>query len=370
VLRTFGNLQIEFPLWLVIAGGFVMAFILTYIVIPSIVKVSGIKGLYDEPNFRTSHLGKVPTLGGAGVFIGFILTISIFTGPGVDHEIKYIIGSLLILFFIGIKDDILIIDPKKKLIAQIIAASIISILGDIRISNLHNIFGINEIPYIFSILLTILVVVYIINGFNLIDGIDGLASGVGLLASVFFGTWFLLSHFTSYSIMSFALAGSLFAFFLFNVFGKKNKIFLGDTGSLIIGLIISVFAIRFAEYDLQVTNNLHIKSSPSVVFGVLIVPLFDTLRIIVIRILQGKSPFQADRQHVHHRLLALGNSHLRATMIILGINLFFIVFCLLMQSVGSVWLFLACMILACVLSFIPVYLINKKQGKTGLSLFL
>jgi UDP-GlcNAc:undecaprenyl-phosphate GlcNAc-1-phosphate transferase len=360
VLRTFGSLQIEFPLWLVIPGGFIAAFMITYIVIPSIVKVSRLKKLYDEPNHRTSHFGNVPILGGAGVFIGYILTISIFTGPGVDHEIKYLIGSLLILFFTGIKDDILMIDPRKKLLAQIIAAGIISVLGDIRISNLHNFLGMGEISYLASIVLTILVVVFIINGFNLIDGIDGLASGVGIVAALFFGSWFLLAHFTSYSTMSFALAGSLLAFFIFNVFGKENKIFLGDTGSLITGLIVSVLTIRFLEYDLQVTGKMHLESPPAIAFGVLIVPLFDTLRIIFIRVKQGKSPFSADRQHVHHRLLQLGNSHLRATMIILGINLLIIALCFILQSIGSVWLFFLCIAVASLLSFIPVLLVNKR----------
>jgi UDP-GlcNAc:undecaprenyl-phosphate/decaprenyl-phosphate GlcNAc-1-phosphate transferase len=362
VIRTFGSIQIEFPLWLIILGGAITAFIITYIVIPSIVKVSGIKGLYDIPNNRTSHLGKIPTLGGAAVFIGFILTISIFSGTGIDHELKYIYGSLLILFFIGIKDDILLIDPKKKLLAQIVAAAIIAVLGDIRISNLHNIFGIGHISYLSSILFTILVVVFIINGFNLIDGIDGLASGLGIVAAIFYGTWFIQSHFITYGLMSFALAGSLMAFFVFNVFGKENKIFLGDTGSLIIGLIISVFTIRFLEYDLQVTGKAHVDSAPAIVFGVLVVPLFDTLRIIVIRTLQKKSPFKADRQHVHHRLLELGNSHLRATMIILCINVLLIFFCYTLQPIGSALLILLILIIGTGLSFIPVYMVNKRNA--------
>lgn len=359
----FGNIQIDFPVWLVIIGGFVTAFFLTYIVIPSIVKVSGIKGLYDEPNHRTSHLGNVPTLGGSAVFIGFILTISIFSGHGIDHELKYIFGALLILFFIGIKDDILIIDPRKKLVAQILAASILSILGNIRLTNLHNVLGIGEISYLSSILLTILVVVFIINGFNLIDGIDGLASGTGIIASLFFGFWFLLAGFVSYSLMSFALAGSLFAFFKFNVFGKENKIFLGDTGSLIIGLIISVLAIRFLEYDHHIAGKWHMDSAPAIVFGVLIIPLFDTLRIMLIRTMQGKSPFNPDRQHVHHRMLELGNSHLRSTLIILAFNLFFIAVTISLQSIGVFWLVVLQLILASAISFIPVYLVKYSKVK-------
>lgn len=354
----------ELPFWFVLTGGFVTAFFLTFIVIPSIVKVSAIKGLYDEPNSRSSHHTVIPTLGGAAVFIGYILSISIFTGHGIDHELKYIIVSLLILFFIGIKDDILIIDPKKKLIAQILAASILSVLGDIRITNLNNIFGITEISYLGSILLTVLVIVFIINGFNLIDGIDGLASGVGILSSLFFGIWFMLGNFISYSIMCFALTGSLMAFFRFNVYSGRNKIFLGDTGSLIIGLIVSLFTIRFLEYNLIVRPTLHIESAPAMVFGVLIIPLFDTMRIIFIRTSQGKSPFSADRQHVHHRMLELGYNHLRSTSIILTFNILFIGLCLSFQFIGNYWLVVMELALASIFSSIPGLIIRRKYQTT------
>jgi UDP-GlcNAc:undecaprenyl-phosphate GlcNAc-1-phosphate transferase len=359
LLRTFGNIQIEFPLWLVLLGGFLAAFFITYIVIPSIVKVSHLKGLFDEPNHRTSHLGNIPTLGGVGVFIGWILTITIFSGSGINHELKYIIGSLLILFFIGIKDDVLIVDPKKKLVAQILAAGIIAILGDIRISNFHDIFGTGHISYYTSVLFTIFFVVVIINGFNLIDGIDGLSSGVGIVVSLFYSIWFVFSGYSTYSIMSFALTGSLLAFFLFNVFGKENKIFLGDTGSLIIGLIIAVFTIRFLEYELSVKGKMYIDSPPAMAFGILIVPLFDTLRMIFIRLSQGRSPFHADKQHIHHLLLELGNSHFHATLIILTVNIGFIGICLLLQSLGTVWLFILLLILATLLSYIPIILVKK-----------
>lgn len=363
MLRIFGNLQIEIPVWLVISGGFVTAFFITYIVIPSIVKVSNLKGLFDTPNHRTSHQGNIPTLGGVGIFIGCILTVSIFSGSGIDHELKYIIGSLLILFFIGIKDDVLVVDPRKKLISQILAAAIIAILGNIRISDFHNLLGIGEISYTLSILFTIFVVVVIINGFNLIDGIDGLASGVGIVSSLFFGIWFLLSHYYSYSILSFAFTGSLTAFFTFNVFGKENKIFLGDTGSLIIGLIISVFTIRFLEYDLHANDEMYIQSAPAVAIGILIVPLFDTLRVFVIRVIQKKSPFSADRQHIHHQFLELGNSHLHSTLIILAANIFFIAICLWLQSIDAMLLLAILLIIASALSYIPIIMVNKRIAK-------
>lgn len=163
--------------------------------------------------------------------------------------------------------------------------------------------------------------------------------------------------------MSFALTGSLLAFFLFNVFGKENKIFLGDTGSLIIGLIIAVFTIRFLEYELSVKGKMYIESPPAMAFGILIVPLFDTLRMMLIRLSQGRSPFKADRQHIHHRLLELGNSHFRATLIILTVNIGFIALCLLLQSIGTVWLIILLLLLGTLLSYIPILLVNRKLQK-------
>ncbi|MFZ5940778.1 MAG: MraY family glycosyltransferase [Bacteroidota bacterium] len=361
MLRSFGDRIIEFPLWMIIAGAFFTAFVISWVAIPSIVKVSELKGLFDEPNHRTSHTRKVPTLGGSAIFMGLIITISVFSGPGIDHELKYIIASMLILFFIGIKDDVLIIDPKKKLLSQFIAAAIVAILGNIRITSFQGFLGIGEISYLASILFTIFVVIVVINGVNLIDGIDGLASGVGIVVGLFYATWFIFSRYTSYGVLSIALVGSLLAFFYFNVFGKANKIFLGDTGSLIIGLILAILTVRFLEYNITATGKLHINSAPVVAFGILIVPLFDTLRVILIRLFQGKSPFKADKQHVHHRLLQLGNSHLKATTIILVTNLLFIMFGLVFQGIRSVSLIFIEIFLATILSFLPVIILNRKS---------
>jgi UDP-GlcNAc:undecaprenyl-phosphate GlcNAc-1-phosphate transferase len=344
-------------------GGFGLAFIITHLAIPSIVRVAQAKMLYSMPNGRSSHTKATPVLGGIAIFAGLIISTIIFSAQGFGYELKYIIAGLIIIFFFGIKDDILMLDPKKKLAAQVVAALLIAMLGDVRITNFHGFLGIGDVNYIISICCTVFLFIVLTNGFNLIDGIDGLASGVGIITSVTFGSWFLMAGHSSYAVMSFSLTGALLAFFYFNVFGKQNKIFLGDTGSLILGFSMTVLAIRFLEYKQNSTGLLIVESIPAVTFGILIVPLFDTLRVFTLRIIQKKSPFHADKQHIHHRLLFLGFTHLKATVIILFFNYLFIGLSIGLQQIGSLNLILVQLTLASVLSFYIMRKVHRKKNQ-------
>lgn len=357
---SFDTLVVNLPEWLLLIFTFIMAFAITLRSIPTIVTVADKKGLYEQPGSRRSHTGNVPTLGGVAIYAGLIISVCIFSGIEMLYQLKFILAAMIGLFFTGIKDDILIIDPKKKLIAQIGAAALIVIFADIRITHFHGFALINEIPYVVSILFTIFVFVVIINGFNLIDGIDGLASGVAIVTSLTFGIWFIIVGHHSCSVMSFALAGSLIAFFRYNVFGKKNKIFLGDTGSLSVGLILAVLSIQFLEFEFNTNAIVSISSIPAVTFGILIVPLFDTLRVFALRVFGGDSPFKADRKHIHHRLLELGYSHLKASLIIITVNLGFIFISFLLKDLGNMKLVVILLMLATGLSYIPVHMINRR----------
>ena len=346
---------------MLIVLGFLMAFVLTWFIIPSIVGVSKSKQLCVAPNGRTSHTGSTPTLGGIAVFIGLVLSTITVAGSHYIFELRYIIAGLIIVFFVGIKDDILIIDPYKKLAGQIFAAILIAVFADIRITNLYGLFHVQQLAYMASVLLTVFVFIVIINGFNLIDGIDGLASGIGIVTASTFGSWFWINENIPCAILSFSFAGSLIAFFCFNVFGTKNKIFLGDTGSLLIGFVIAILACRFLQFELVTNKFTDIPSAPTVVCGVLIIPLFDSLRVFILRIVQGKSPFKADRQHIHHRLLQLGCTHLQSTLILLSVNIFFIVLCYLLRGIGIVWLMGVILVSASLMSYILVTYAKRKR---------
>jgi UDP-GlcNAc:undecaprenyl-phosphate/decaprenyl-phosphate GlcNAc-1-phosphate transferase len=358
---SINHVSYQIPAWLAITAGFVVALVIALQAIPTIVRVAQLSGLKQKPNGRSSHEVSTPLFGGVAVFAGFVISTVVIAGVGFYYELKFIIAGLIILFFIGLKDDIFIIDPRKKLIGQVIASLIIIILGDIRIIDFHNFVGIGSIHYIVSLLATLFVFIVIINGFNLIDGIDGLAAGVGILTSVTFGVWFWIAGFVPYTVLCFSLAGALAGFFWFNVFSKTNKIFLGDTGAMVVGLTMAVISVRFLQFEVKATGTAIVGSTASVTMGILIIPLFDTLRVFVLRAANGKSPFEADRIHLHHRLLDLGFSHIKSTIILLSANVFFIVISFLLQDLGNEILLTIILVLAVGLSLLPGLFQKKMQ---------
>lgn len=345
-----------------------LAFIVTYIAIPSIVDVSRKKRLFDEPNGRTSHIESTPTLGGLAIFAGFIISAMIFLYiPDIPY-IQYVIAGVVIVFFVGLKDDIIAIAPMTKFIGQLFAATIIIDLGGIRLSGLYGLFGITEIGYYGSDLLTIFVIIAIVNAFNLIDGIDGLASGVGIIASAVFGVWFYEVGQLQLAILACALMGSLLAFFRFNVFSEKRKIFMGDIGALLLGFIMAIFAIKFNDINASLGSHpWRVIAAPAVSIGILIVPIYDTIRIFVIRVIHGRSPFHPDKEHVHHYLLELTGSHTRSTFIILAINVGFVILSFSLAHLRIHQLFLILMGLATILSAIPYYMVKRKRKKKELN---
>ena len=348
------------PSWILSIFGFFIAFIVTYFAIPIIVKGAKYKGLYAESNDRGSHEEPIPVLGGVGIFAGFILSTNVIAGAYFTFEQSYLITGLIVIFIVGVKDDLMGGKPWKKLLGQILAILIICVLADVRINSLLGFLGIGDIPYLLSIFITIFVMTVVINGFNLIDGIDGLASGIGILVSLVLGVWFYLTKNIACTVMCSALGGALIAFFYFNVFSKRNKIFLGDTGSLTIGLVLGVLMIRFLQLEPSVEGIAIIKSAPAFAVSLFILPLFDTLRVFSIRIFQGKSPLKADHQHIHHRMLELGFSHLQSTIILLSVNLAFIVVCYLLQDLGNVILIGIQIAIATLLSYYLLLQVKKK----------
>jgi UDP-GlcNAc:undecaprenyl-phosphate/decaprenyl-phosphate GlcNAc-1-phosphate transferase len=352
------------PWWQLMLIGMITAFMLTYFTVPVIVRVSEHLDFFERSKQRGSHKGNIPTLGGVAIFFGIVISAALFYPEALEKEFRYLLAALVILFFVGLKDDLLVLDPKKKFIAQVVIALIMILMADIRITTFHGFININEIPYWGSVVLSVFVYVIIVNGFNLIDGIDGLASGVAILVSVVFSILFIFAEGYDYVFYAAILTGSLVAFFRFNVFSRKNKLFLGDTGSLIIGFLIAMITISFLEFEnINVVSRSN-RSVPVMAFGILIVPLFDTLRVFVIRIFRGESPFHADRRHIHHRLLDLGFKHIQATLIIIAANLFIIGVMLLLQGLRGRVLVVIVLLLAAGLSYIPVYLVDQKgRGK-------
>jgi UDP-N-acetylmuramyl pentapeptide phosphotransferase/UDP-N-acetylglucosamine-1-phosphate transferase len=343
---------------------FLLAFIITFLAIPSIVDVSRIKHLYDVPNGRTSHKANTPTLGGLAIFAGFVISSMIFLHiPDIPY-IQYVIAGIIVVFFIGLKDDVIAIAPMTKFIGQLFAATIIIDLGDIRLTGLYGLFGVTDIGYYGSDLLTIFVIIAIVNAFNLIDGIDGLAAGVGILASAVFGFWFFEVGQLQLAILACALIGSLLAFAWFNVFSKKRKIFMGDIGSLLLGFIMSIFAIKFNDLNAALgAHPMRVVAAPAVSIGILIVPIYDTIRVFILRMVHGRSPFLPDREHVHHYMIELTGNHGKATAIILAVNVLFIILALLLSNLRNYQLFLILIFAAAMVSSIPYLLVKRKRKR-------
>lgn len=341
---------------------------LVVITIPPIIRVGHAKHLFDTINERKLHKKTIPPLGGVAIFIGFCLSTVIATDGLRFDELKYILAAVIVMFFIGLKDDMMDISALKKLIVQIFAAWLVVGMGDIRFTSLHGVFGIYEIGYVLSMIISIFAVIVIINAFNLIDGIDGLASGLSMISTSLLGYWFFVTGNYTYAVMSFALVGSLSGFFFFNVFGDKYKLFMGDTGSLIIGLIIATLIIKFNELNLNITGEYAIYASPAISFAIIIIPLIDTLRVMTIRIMSKKSPFSADNNHIHHRLYYFFKKHIVITSILGASNLVFFLFALFLNKtrLNVNYQLLIIISTSVVVSFIPSILIRldaeRKRG--------
>ena len=242
-------------------------------------------------------------------------------------------AAFMIVFFMGIKDDVLILTATKKFIGQLIAAGIIIKFGGIQITDMYGIMGVHALTPGASLLLTLFTIVVITNSFNLIDGVDGLAGSLGLLSSLIFGFYFYFSGEPLYAVLALSLAGSLTAFLIYNFY--PAKIFMGDTGSLLIGLINSILVIKFINTGSDPSSPIPIESAPALGFAILLVPLFDTLRVVSHRILSRRSPFCPDRNHIHHFLLDLGLSHKMIAFTCVAANILFIVLAYSFRFAGS-----------------------------------
>lgn len=315
-----------------------VAFIITFLAIPIILQVAEKKNLYDIPDERKIHTNPVASLGGVGIFAGFLLASLLSIQGYLNPEFQYFFAAALVIFFLGLKDDLMILSASKKFIGQIIAASILIHLGGIRFDSMHGLFGFEGVSEGFGLALSYLTIIVVINSFNLIDGVDGLASSLGILSMLVFGIYFFVINQQAYALLSFSMAGSLMAFLIFN--HQPAKIFMGDSGSLMIGLINSILVIKFINVANSPLVAVPVQSAVAVGFAILIVPLLDTLRVFSIRIFKGRSPFTPDRNHVHHLLLDRGLSHAAVTFTCVGINILFIAIAYLGKGLGPNYLLL------------------------------
>ncbi|MBN8837384.1 MAG: undecaprenyl/decaprenyl-phosphate alpha-N-acetylglucosaminyl 1-phosphate transferase [Sphingobacteriia bacterium] len=313
--------------------GAILAFSITFYSIPAIINIARMKKLYDYPGERKIHVDPIPSLGGLAIFAGFILSLLVVADLStVTANAQYIFASFIIVFFLGVKDDILVITPMKKFIGQVLIALLLIFKAKILISNMHGFLSLGIMDPNVSFLLTMFTMIVIMNAFNLIDGIDGLAACLSIVSASVFGMFFYLNGDTFYGLMSFCFVASMASFLIYNF--PPAKIFMGDTGSILSGLINSILVIRFIE-TAENSKILPSLSSPAMGFGILLIPLMDTLRVFAIRIFHGRSPFSPDRNHIHHWLIDRGMSHRSITLTLSVAAILFIIFTYLALPLGT-----------------------------------
>jgi UDP-GlcNAc:undecaprenyl-phosphate GlcNAc-1-phosphate transferase len=340
----------------------ITAFIITYYSVPAIIRLSLVKKLYDKPDERKIHAGRISPLGGMAIFGGMIISFVFFSAHLANPTLNSVLVALFVIFVMGVKDDLYPLTPYKKLLGQLLAVSIVIFQGDIRIENFYGLFGIHELPYWISVLISYFFYLGIINSFNFIDGINGLSSGIGIVVSITFGIWFYYLNEPLFLILALCIAGSQLAFLRYNLINAK--IFMGDSGSMILGFLVALLTIYYLQANERFSDSilLHIDA---LVFAlaVLIIPIMDTVRVVFVRLfILRKSPLKADRNHIHHVLLDIGLSHVQATLVLLVVNVFFIVLTYYLNDfIRAKYLILTISLLAIVLSQIPFVIKTKRK---------
>lgn len=316
---------------IIISLCFFLSFLFSAFVLPRIIIISKRKALYDDPDARKSHIGAIPRLGGLVFIPSILISLSFSTAirflldfPANDKLTGYTLLELLLLaagslflYFVGVKDDLIGVRYRKKFIAQFLVASLFPMSG-LYINNLYGMFGIYEVPAMIGIPFTIVMIVFITNAVNLIDGIDGLAAGGALVCFITFGTLYLLREEWIYSMLAFAVVGCLLPFMYYNIFGsveRGTKLFMGDSGSLSLGYLLSFFAVKYTMFVPNEGMDIRCAIIP---LSLLFVPVFDALRVMVVRVYHKHPVFLADRNHIHHKCLAAGFTHLQSTVMLVS----------------------------------------------------
>lgn len=312
---------------------FVTAFVVTLIVIPPIIQLIKKYKLYDVPNARKEHSNPIPTMGGIAILAGMMAALLLWFPFHTEAAQVCFFLSIAVLFALGIMDDLKDLSAKYKFVVQIALAGLIALAG-IRITTFDGLFGIYELPVSAQYSFTILAIVGITNAFNLIDGIDGLAGGLGFMSLITLGMFLTMNGDVNTALIAFALAGGILAFLYFNL--NPARIFMGDTGSLVLGFVVAVLSLRLMQVNVQVSSPV-LPHATVFVLGIVLIPVFDTLRVFATRIWNGRSPFMADKTHIHHLLTNQGFSHGFAAKVICFFNAFILMEVYWLRNMKQEW---------------------------------
>ena len=311
------------PLCYTIIIPFFTALLLVGWIHPRLVKIALLKNIVDNPDARKLQRTPVPVLGGVAVFFGVVIAIGCMSSVIDCSGLPVVIMAMMAMLYTGTMDDILSLSPGLRFVIEIVVVLLLIFVGGYCIDDFHGLWNIGRFSYWYAVPLTVVAAVGIINAINLVDGVNGLSSGYCIMACLIFGTLFFLAGEAPMTILAAVSVGALIPFFLHNVFGKTSKMFIGDGGTLVMGVVMSVFVIAILQNGSRVAAyvNPNVGLVPFTL-AVLSVPVFDTLRVMSTRILKGTSPFRPDKTHLHHMFIDLGCSHVATTLAILGVNMF------------------------------------------------
>jgi UDP-GlcNAc:undecaprenyl-phosphate GlcNAc-1-phosphate transferase len=338
----------------------ITSFVISFLIVPVIIKYSLRKNLVDIPGRRKIHKKVTPSMGGIAIFCGFFISTLIWVDLSNWHKIKFILVALFVIFFIGVRDDLVPLRAFVKLIGQIMAVCLLIFLSDLRLRSLYGLFGVHELPMAVSYTLTIFTIIAITNSFNLIDGLDGLAGTIASLALICFGLWFYLVGEQIFAVVCFTMLGAIFAFLIFN--WEPSEVFMGDTGALVIGMTLAVLAIHFinTNYALPVDAPYRFESSIATAACFIMIPLVDTGRIIILRLWKRQSPFKPDKSHIHHAIMRLGKTHGQTTLILGTAQIFFVVIAIAFRNSSDVVVLTGIIVVSILLSVFLDRMILKK----------
>ena len=348
-----------------ILGAFLVGLVVSFLVMPLIIAALKRKNLIDTPDRRKIHRTITPSMGGIGIMTGIVISLLIWLTFSGIVEYKYMLAGVGLLFVAGIRDDLIPISARIKLIVQILAALIV-VFNGVIINSGYGLFGFYELHFTFRAFISIGFIIFFTNSFNLIDGLDGLAGSIALIISSFFSIWFFLNGNFYLAIIAGATSGAIIGFLYYN--WMPAKIFMGDTGALSLGFLFSVFALVFINQDYELGTEWYKYNAPvAIMIAILIIPLFDTARIIVVRLAKKKSPFEPDNNHTHHVLMRLGLSHAQVALTLSSFNILFIILITFFRNYGDhillPFIVFSCLLISILLDQLIIHKVRTRGGK-------
>lgn len=318
-------------IFLAVLTSFFIGFIITPVVIMILKKIN----LTEEPGGRKIHIGYIPSMGGVAIIVATFFGLMAWLSFEQIVQTRYFLVALAIMFSVGLRDDLIELSAFQKLMGQCIPAFFVIVMADIRISGFYGFLGIYELPYFVSVALSFFLLIVLTNSFNLIDGADGLAGTLSVISLCTLGVWFYDVGLVSFSIISFTLIGGVFSFLVFN--WHPAKIFMGDTGSLSLGFALTSLVILFVDKNGTMSDweGFKIKAPIAAGLALLIIPIYDTVRIFIKRTSKGKSPLKPDKSHIHHFLIRMGFPHDQVSMMLGGVKCFFIALVFVFSDVND-----------------------------------